>query len=90
MDYEIRWGVETGEAGLGEDGNEVPCIIDLSRVFVHVACPMGCWKLRPRAQFTDARREVSAPSFFRSGSGGLCCLVNSLARSKLACVKKHY
>lgn len=31
MDYEIRWGVETGEAGLGEDGNEVPCIIDLSR-----------------------------------------------------------
>lgn len=31
MDYEIRWGVETGEAGLGEDGNEVPCIIDFSR-----------------------------------------------------------
>lgn len=58
MDYEIRWGVETGEAGLGEDGNEVPCIIDLSQVFVHVACPMGCWKLRPRAQFRDAHREV--------------------------------
>lgn len=44
----MRWGVETGEAGLGEGGKEVPCVV--SQVSVSGACPAGCWECRFRAQ----------------------------------------
>lgn len=46
----MRWRVETGEAGLGEGGKEVLCITWLFQVSVSVACPVGSWGLRLRAQ----------------------------------------
>lgn len=46
----MRWGVETGEAGLGEGGKEVPCVMWLSQVSVSGACPVGSWERRFRVQ----------------------------------------
>lgn len=52
----MRWGVETGEAGLGEGGKEVPCIIWLSQVSVSGACPAGSWGLRAQARMPAAEK----------------------------------